>query len=266
MAAAKLSKIAAHVRLRTAPYYLKRPSLWGEPLVELDPRTAVSHRWRYVYLRVPKAANSTVTVTLTDRFPEAEMAQAEKIDMKLAAARKDGMTHFSALSSESAIDGYFVFSFVRNPYHRALSAFLDKVGPDPDLSGGETEVHKRYRRFHGREIAAKDGGRISFLGFCRYLADGGERDNAHWMAQSRFLGLHDRIDFIGRVESLASDLDTVVARIAGEGQRVDLKRAGPPATRADEKVKQYFCDESRALIERTYAADFERLGYAHGLG
>jgi hypothetical protein len=265
MASGKVQKIAENVRLRAAPYYLKRPALWGEPLYELDPRTAVSHRWRYIYLRVPKAANSTVTVTLTDRFPEADMATGERIDMKLAAARKDGMTHFSELPTDLGTDGYFVFSFVRNPYHRALSAFLDKVGPAPALADGETDVHRRYRRFHGREIAGRDGGRISFLGFCRYLAEGGEKDNAHWMAQSRFLALHDRIDFIGRVESLAADLDTVVARIAGTRQAVDLKRAGPPATRADEKVKQYFCDESRTLIEATYARDFDRLGYPRGL-
>lgn len=265
MAVQILRKARSGVRLRATPYYAARRALWGQPLAELDPRTAVSHRWRYVYLRVPKAANSTVMVTLTDHFPEDHLAPSADVDLKLAAARKNGMVHFSQLADPSEIDGYFVFTFVRNPYSRALSAFLDKVGTDPDLSGGETEFHRRYRRFHGRDIAAADGGRISFTGFCRYLAAGGERDNAHWMAQTRFLDLYDRLDFIGRVESLVPDLATVVQRIGGGGGDVAMRRSGPPPTGADGKLLAYYTPEAAALIEKTYAQDFRRLGYPVGL-
>ncbi|MCS6986135.1 MAG: sulfotransferase family protein [Sphingomonadaceae bacterium] len=228
---------------------------------ELDPRTAVSRRWRYVYLRVPKAANSSVVMSLTEHLPEDDPAMKEARHT----VRKVAMTSFGELApAEADLAGFFVFTFVRNPYHRVLSAFLDKLGEEPSLIEASESTHVRYRRFHGREIAALDGGRVTFLGFCRWLARGGERVNAHWMAQSRFLDLADRIDVIGRVERIDEDLPAILRQIAPDRPPPVVRRAGPPPRQATMRARDAYTPECRRLVEQVYAADFRRLGYALG--
>jgi hypothetical protein len=260
-----MAKPFPNLRFCLRPYYARRPWLWGEPLRQLDSRTAVSRRWNYVCLRVPKAANSTVVMTPTDRFPEDGIPMTGLDVDATADARKNAMTHFSQLGpGRTDLRGYFVFGFVRNPYHRVLSAFLDKIGDVPDPGGRVTDEQVRFRNLYGAAIAAHDKGRISFRGFCRYLGKGGERQNAHWAAQTRILRLADRVDFIGRVESLGPDLDHVVATIAGGGRIERLHRAGPPPTRANERAGAFYDDECRALVEGVYRADFDRLGYRRG--
>ena len=174
-------------RILRQPYYLLRPRLWRERLDIVDSRTMISRSARYVYLRVPKAANSTVVRTLLDHFPEPGFAAEDP------ERAKTGMPHFGDLGLHdlAPLKGFFVFTVVRSPYARTLSAFLDK------FRGGD----KHLDRF-GDRVARFDAGAVSFRGFCRYLAAGGEAENAHWMRQTRLTGLADRIDFVGRVETL----------------------------------------------------------------
>lgn len=237
--------------MKLRPYYLVRPRLWSEPRLRMiDDRTVVSRTWRYVYIRVPKSANSSVMTALLERFPEPGLDPA-----RLERAKLDS-THFRDLGPLDLfrIPRYFHFSVVRSPYGRVLSAYLDKY-----------QEGDKHRAMYGERVASYDGGKITFRGFCRYLADGGEAENAHWMRQTRILGLADRMDFVGKLESLDADLDAIFARIGGAGPD-QIPRAGPPATAASSKVREYYDAECAALVERAYREDFERFGYAPGLG
>lgn len=238
-------RLRAAGRILRRPYYLTRPRLWGDPLSIVDARTMVSHAGRYVYLRVPKAANSTVVRTLLEHRAEPGVALD---DLDLA---KTQVTHFSDVGFEDlrALQSYFVFTVVRDPYARTLSAYLDKF----------RDGDKHLDRF-GARIAAMDDGAISFLGFCRYLAAGGEAENAHWMRQTRLTRLADRVDFTGRVESLDADLGRILTRIGGRTPG-RLTRAGPPATGAAERLRAYYGVESQHLVETVYRADFSTFGY-----
>lgn len=237
-------------KLITRPYYLVRPRLWSEQRLRIiDERMMVSRRWRYVYLRVPKAANSTTLNALLDRFPEPGLDPADLEKAKVRA------THFRNLGLGDLVRlrGYFFFTVVRNPYGRVLSAYLDKFREED-----------KHRASYGARVAAYDGGQVSFHAFCRYLADGGEAENAHWMRQTRILGLADRIDHLGRMETLEADLDAIFARIGGEVPET-VSRAGPPATAADARLAEYYDAECAALVERVYREDFARFGYPIGL-
>lgn len=238
----------ASSRFILSPYYLVRPRLWGENLRIIDPRSFVSRRWSYVFLRVPKAANSTVLRTLLDRFPE-DGLDGDLEETKIRA------THFRDLSLRDLgrVRRSFTFTVVRNPYTRALSAYLDKF-----------RQGDKHRAAFGDRVAGYDGGTLSFRGFCRYLADGGEAENGHWMRQTRLIGAADRIDFVGRVETLEADLARIVERIAGGGGPLAMSRAGPPATHAGTKVREHFDTECGRLVEAVYAADFARFGYRVG--
>lgn len=239
----------ASSRFILAPYYAVRPRLWRENLRAIDPRSFVSHRWSYVFLRVPKAANSTVLRTLIDRFPEPDLPAGDLEEAKIRA------THFRDLGfgDLARVRRYFAFTVVRNPYTRALSAFLDKF----------REGDKHRAKF-GDRVAGYDAGRLSFRGFCRYLADGGEAENGHWMRQTRLVSIVERLDFVGRIETLETDMARIVEHIAGGDGTISLTRAGPPATGALGRVGEHLDAECRRLIEIVYAADFERFGYRPG--
>lgn len=236
----------ADAKLILRPYYLVRPRLWREPLRAIDARSAVSRQWRYVYLRVPKAANTTVLRALLERFPEPGLDPENLDRAKVRAA------HFRNLRARelAEVARYFTFTVVRDPYVRVLSAYLDKFRPG----------NKHLGRFRER-VERMDGGQVSFRGFCRYLAAGGEAEDAHWMRQTRLVGLADRLDFVGRVESLATDLPAAMARIGDAGVGAEIRRAGPPPTGASSRLDEHYDAECRGIVAEVYAADFARFGY-----
>jgi hypothetical protein len=233
------------MRLRRRPYYLLRPRLWDEPLGMLDLRSMVSRQAGYLYLRVPKAANSTVVAALLEGRPEAGIDPANLADAK------GRVTHLGDLGWRDlpALRRFFVFTVVRDPYARTLSAYLDKFA-----AGG-----RQLDRF-GARIAGFDAGQVSFRGFCRYLAAGGEAENAHWVRQTRITGLADRLDFVGRVESLGPDLARILERIGGDPATTP-GRAGPSATGARDRLGEYYDAETRRIVAQVYRADFQAFGY-----
>lgn len=235
-------------RILRQPYYLLRPRLWSERLDIVDSRTLVSRRARYVYLRIPKAANSTVVRALLDHFPEPGFPAADP------ERAKTGMPHLgdTGLGDLAPLKRFFVFTVVRNPYARTLSAYLDKF----------RQGDKHLDRL-GERVAGFNADRLTFRGFCRYLAAGGEAENAHWMRQTRLTGLADRIDFVGRVETLEADLATILHGI-GARKIGRIESAGPPATEAAAKSRAHYDDETRGIVETVYRRDFEAFGYRIG--
>lgn len=228
------------------PYYMMRPHLWREPIKSIDLRTAISSQWSYAYIRIPKAANSTIIRTLQNNFPD------KQITSKSIGDIKKQYLHFSDLGLWNVLwlpRQLFIFTVVRNPYSRILSAYLNKVASQ----------HTTEHINHAGVIAPHDDGNLSFRAFCRYLAAGGEYENPHWMRQSRILGVSDRIDYIGKVESLEEDLDKIVKRIAPESKLM-VERQGQQ-TNASDKLKEYYDPECREIVEDVYARDFQYLGY-----
>jgi hypothetical protein len=236
------------MRTKNRPYYLLRPRLRGEALGMLDMRSVVSKRAGYVYLRVPKAANSTVLRALLEHAPE------PGVDAADVARAKSRVPHLSDLRFHDLpwLRRAFVFTIVRNPYARTLSAYLDKFRDEARL----------LDKF-GVRVAGFDGGAVTFRGFCRYLAEGGEAENGHWARQTRFAALADRLDFVGRVETLEADLGHILTRL-GVTERRPTQRAGPPRTDACRQISRHYDDETRRLVERVYAADFAAFGYRPG--
>jgi hypothetical protein len=233
-------------RLILKPYYALRPRLWREPLRMVNTRSFVSHRGRYLYIRIPKAANTTVVAALLAHCPE------PGLDAARLGEAKDRATHLGDLGMGDLrrLRGYFVFTVVRDPYARTLSAYLDKFKPG-----------KRYVDLYGARVAAFDGGTISFRGFCRYLAAGGEPENAHWIRQTRLTGLADRIDLVGRTETLDTDLARILAAIGVGAAPGPVERAGPVPTHAGDRLGEYYDAETREIVEHVYADDFAAFGY-----
>jgi len=214
-------------------------------VLDADPRGAISLEQRFFFNRVPKSANTSVIVSLAKIGGKASHSGSEA---KLAFIRPSEIG-FEQLAE---LEDFFKFTFVRNPYTRILSSYLDKI---------TTGIKARYIR-DNRE----NGILPSFSQFCQYLNSGGLYMNAHWAPQTSLMLLPiDQFDFIGRVESFSRDLSFVASHVALNNPIEPPKRHfdhRSSQTNADARIEQYYDDQCLEIVRRLYRSDFECFGYA----
>ncbi|OOG23010.1 hypothetical protein B1C78_12855 [Thioalkalivibrio denitrificans] len=231
-----LQKLRIHLRNRR----LRRHPLAAEchPQISVGfvfARALVSESHRFCYFRLPKCANSTVVNTLAWYDPEVETRPDD--GAARAAKRSYGRLDAArAATLDELQQRYFLFTFVRNPYTRLLSSYLDKgLQKDP---------------------------RQSFADFIARLERGGLHENAHWAPQTAMLPVRpERLAFIGRTERIEEDLKTVVDRIFGQGtfqapRNREVNRKG-----AADKLARYYSDGLAERVHALYADDFAAFDY-----
>lgn len=158
------------------------------------------------------------------------------------------------------------YTFVRDPYSRVLSAYLNKV--EPYVRRGESigqrryflKVYRRIKSFAAQAAPAEGG--VNFFVFLLWLSRSGgplARDE-HWLPQSEIIGAGEvEFDYVGRFENLDADASKVMGLI---GARCAFPRQGARPTGATGLLGQYVQDRERELIRSIYRRDFEALGYA----
>ena len=141
-----------------------------------------------------------------------------------------------------------VFTMVRNPYARTLSAYLDKIATG---KGGPAGKHFRDR--------FQITGRIP--GFTEYLellaSDTPELIDQHFAPQF-FTTCHAfvRFDFIGHLENMTPVSDWLNERDIGTEE---FRRH---ATKASESFSEHYTAKDHDLVRELYARDFEAFGYS----
>jgi len=147
---------------------------------------------------------------------------------------------------------YFRFSFVRNPYSRALSCYLEKIAG-----------HMWLRDLRLPELGFQPDEDVTFVEFLRKVADQAPAEmDIHWAPQHHLLSL-DKVSygFLGRFEQLHSDLRSVIAHLGITAPAGLLARPTLHRTGASEKSAQFYDPESVDLVREIYREDFNRLGY-----
>jgi hypothetical protein len=239
------------------PYYIRRPSRWVKRACDIDKRTAVSEKNEYIYIRIPKCANSTVVATLDHYVPIGEKSIYENRDIGDVKSKFDNMSDLSYYEAKHLLESGFIFTIVRNPYKRLLSAYLDKFRTD------------KYKDRYGHEISKYGNDQINFVAFCRWIKSEGLRKNAHWIPQTEYIENvgFGNVDYIGKVETLEKDIMRVLRKI---GVKKDIKLREPHfypkkkfthSTNADKKVSSYYNQECIDIVRSVYSNDFQRLKY-----
>jgi hypothetical protein len=163
------------------------------------------------------------------------------------------------------------YSFVRNPYTRVLSAYLNKFEP---LTRGDGEWLGPYFSAVYQAIGAyrKSAGhadtRVSFEAFLDWLAHSGDPnvDNEHWVPQSRILSRHAvRYDFIGRFENLKADAAFLMDRMGTGVPFPTQESLDFPGTNSALQLATYYTSTEAALVQGIYASDFESFAYSRDL-
>jgi hypothetical protein len=205
----------------------------------------------FVYITVPKAANSTIKRTLFALYdkspPESNL---EALHASAGPYRTISQLSRTEINLAFRHPQSYRFTFVRNPYARLLSAYWDKI-----IDCNRRDYGNRYAK------KLKLSANATFEQFV--LGVSGQPDRAsdwHWMSQTRctMLNLVD-YSFVGRVESLAEDLAKVLSIIGRNSYLhepvVHLNRT------AEQPSGNIYTKRVADIVFRRYQDDFANFQY-----
>ncbi len=218
-------------------------------------RVAVCHDPAFIYVRIPKAANSTITKTLACRiFPEHKQAFIDDPKGLLAKKSFGRIGGLSMWSRWLVRKKYFIFCFFRNPYTRLLSAYLDRVGCD-----FSRENIKWVADAYGRQAASD----VTFAEFVSLLENGHLLDDPHWIPQTLLCPFKiEELDYVGKVEDLQSGLDAIIQRIWKSPEFGGVITREHNRQHASQKLDTYYDQDLKQRVYKLYQQDFEELGYS----
>lgn len=234
--------------------------LLGVPFPRANYLTHIDDKRRLAYVETPKVACTSIKKFMMDQYAGGvfELENPNKVHDREVSPLKQ----LSELSPDQAkavwSPEYRRFSFVRNPFTRLLSGFLDKL---------VTNEYERQR--HLPMMGFEQGSHPTLLEFLERLVEkpDAERD-IHFTTQSSLL-MVDKVefDFIGRFEEFKRDFRRLRARYYGIPMPTEsYEEFGKHhASNADEKVRQYFGTREADFVRHIYARDFALFAYPEDL-
>ncbi len=189
-----------------------------------DTEKIISRNYRFLWICNTKVASRSIIRYLLQADPDAELIE------------KKSISQIYAMYPETR--NFYSFAFIRHPYSRAFSFYTEKI-----LKGIKT-YDDTIRIFYGLQKE------MSFEEVCQWLVTPYGSDafaDRHWLSQHIQLDLGEgRLpDFIGRHESLETDLRTVAERL---GLPVDPSVALPNRnTLAEVRARMLFAESSIGL-------------------
>lgn len=250
--ASKMAENEIATKPPVGPEYISEV-LGCNPLM-LNYLTHLSHKYKYVYVSTAKGGSTFILRQLQfiELGGQGDVSQI-KPHIRESSPLAAPLTSFQRFKKALEDDEYLKFCFVRNPFTRALSCYLDKF------------VQNDFER---QRLNPKLGfpvhARPTFTEFLRYVAKQpeGERD-IHWENQA-FQLRPDRIayGFIGRFENFGPEYDRLLAMLGMEKipNNKDTHR-----TSSGSKLLTYYGPEEVKLVQEIYKRDFLAFGYGSAL-
>lgn len=218
--------------------------------------THVDMKRRFAYIETPKVACTSIKKFMMDQVVDGGFHLENK--NQVHNREISPLTQLSELDMATAHGvwsrKFRRFSFVRNPYSRLLSGFLDKL---------ITNEYERQR--HLPMMGFEQGYTPTLLEFLERLAQkpDTERD-IHFRTQSALLMLDNvNYDFIGRFERFDSDFLWLQQAFYGiDRPKESYEDFGKHhASDANSKIRQYFGSHEAQIVREIYAADFDNFEY-----
>jgi len=226
-----------------APFFRHFPA--GGAVSLVNSRTLIDTKHKFVYSRVPKAANSSVVATLyLEDHIKSLPASVEHLK-----CRDKRLVDLSLHEVQRIEAEYCKFTFVRNPYTRLASCYLDKLKrPYP--------VGDKVRRLMGLKTDAE----VSFNQFLDFLeTDQGRLLDAHWARQVELMAFPlGQYNFIGSVETIEEDLPRLLELLNISKQP---RRFSPHRTPSEDFLENCSPSQLRRVLN-IYEPDFLAFSYS----
>ncbi|WP_285164740.1 sulfotransferase family protein [Shewanella goraebulensis] len=161
------------------------------------------------------------------------------------------------------------YAFVRNPYTRILSAYLNKIEPYAEgvrgLNDDNSYFYKVFTEvdeYRCKELPLES--KVNFYCFLSWLTNVNDvhTRNEHWLPQVELLKV-DRVDytFIGKLENLVKDAPTLLQNIGCDIDFPSQKKVSFAPTNATSKIEKYYTEQEFKLVSALYLPDFKSFGY-----
>jgi hypothetical protein len=196
-----------------------------------------------IYVGNPKAGCSTIKQSLKAAQADLYARQNRVFHREESPHEDDACLRRGGLVPADC-RGRYLFTCVRNPFVRVLSAYLDKV---------ESQEKRSYAEL-------RDMGEPSFKAFLRAIAlYPPSRLDDHFRPQHINLNhaniAYDAVFFLENANAIGSYLADIVPGFT-------LNRFSPHARGAAQKLSAYYDATTIALVRQIYAKDFEAFGYS----
>jgi len=217
----------------------------------------ISHRHKYLYFVAPKCASATVRHSLRN-FTDFGSPVTKYVKYK------QHVTIAKFLSSEHGAlfnAGYLRFSFVRNPYDRLYSAYVqdrnDVVRP--------VRTRSWQRWWSKRKIFNRIGDDFNRY-VTEYLRHAKTRDDWVWInfcPIHAFTHLHGEcvMDFLGRAEDVEGSLAELSTRLGIEIEKTENRNVRVQPIGGQLKYLHHYNRQSLEVVNELYREDFEYFGY-----
>jgi hypothetical protein len=187
---------------------------------------------RTIFVHIPKCAGVSVCRALFGNLAGGHTPLAE----------------YCAVFEPRALQTYFKFTIVRNPWDRVLSAysFLKKGGmdiADQEWAASELAGYDSFEQFVEQWLTRDSRWRGEHFYPQTYFIDPGRYPIA--------------LDFIGHFETLEADFRYIAERMALSTRLDRLNDSG------HRNYRDYYSPRTRDIVARVYAEDIQRFGYEY---
>lgn len=209
------------------------PQLWRFP------------RQGFAYIQIPKVATRSIREALlvVEGLQGAAPEQFSLFEERFG-------RHIARRQLRQAAEGLQTFAFVRDPYARLYSAYVNKIVNAERL--GQKNIFSCHDMYFG----------MSFEDFVERVCSLDDRHiDRHLRSQAWFLTDEQGLipGFIGRLECFAEDWQRLRESVPALGDIGHRNRAA-----GDVDFRSHYSKQSLQWVRRRYAQDFELFGYKSG--
>lgn len=221
----------------------------------------INHEYHFIYCPIPKVACSSFKKFMISLSNLENKEQILKLPQRLFHSYVSHELSLSAIYSHAEAltllkEGeYFKFTFVRNPWERLTSAYLNKFVDAPRGTNTNLPLAKQVIKdiYQANNLEPNYDESITFRQFVEYIAitDDYQLDG-HWKPQHLFLG-NTKFDFIGRFENLETDFAYIQEKLGfihslpwSNKSQQDAKKSG----NEQPSLSQHYCDYSPRELRR----------------
>lgn len=248
--------------------------------------------YHFVYAPVPKVACSSLKKLLlkllgdlAPGLPDFKSNKEDEVHFHLFLDNLLSLARFQLHEANEILlsPDIFKFTFVRNPFNRIASAYLNKFVTERANTNQWIHTKPVFESVHGEQTdLLKDS--ISFRQFISYLCAARDADlDKHWAPMHQIVKV-PLMNFIGRLETMEEDYAQLRRRLALPQLPLPHLNSSPEATLCAERgafagtgndiistlpslptVRQLYDDELEQAVLTRYKRDFELLGYEQRL-
>ena len=229
--------------------------MYGLKPVSSHPNTYISHKYKFISFPIDKVASGTQYKLMHDLHAQPE--DPEKTEGLINVNRKEYFLQPQGIK----YDDYYKWAFVRNPWDRLLSCYMDKIVGStwrfthiPFPAGSIKVLRRKYHNIHQFNSMTFEDFVKRVVKIPDFLCDN------HILPQHYFFNPQE-MDFIGRFENFEADMFKILNVVVPDCDIKKLEKINQSNNKGGRSYRDHYTDEMREIVARKYARDIELFDY-----